>query len=419
MKAGEPHLGADDIAVGMDLGSREHAVVVLDTSGRRLTRFRVPHSQAGFAELLQRAVPARFGHGSGRAVFAFEATGHFWEAVAHFLAEHGQPYVLVNPLATFRVREARQLDRDKRDVTDAEQIADLLRTGMVTQTRLEALPYVGLRRTWDEFERLRRERARLKTLVKHQLYGVFPEFVRIWKDVFAPGPLAVLRVGLTPMEIAALTPIEFCDRVQERRAGRRLWRFKVVQVHRWAQRTVAPPHGMVATVREITRLVARVDLLTAQLAVVGEDLQQQLAGFEEARHLATMPGIGWVTIAGLLAQIGPITKYRHGRQLIKLAGLNPSRRESGTLAGRTTMTHRGRASLRTVVYMATLSGLQHNPRLRAHYDRLVQRPDRPLGKMPAFGACMGKFLLYVFAVMKHRVAFDATHRWAAAPPAAA
>jgi len=67
MQAGEPHLSADDIAVGMDLGSREHAVVVLDASGRRLTRFRMPHSQAGFAELLQRTAPARFGRERGRA----------------------------------------------------------------------------------------------------------------------------------------------------------------------------------------------------------------------------------------------------------------------------------------------------------------------------------------------------------------
>jgi hypothetical protein len=57
--AGEPHLSADDIAVGIDLGSREHAVVVLDPAGRRLTRFRVPHSRVGFAELVPR--PASVG----------------------------------------------------------------------------------------------------------------------------------------------------------------------------------------------------------------------------------------------------------------------------------------------------------------------------------------------------------------------
>src|SRR5262249_20682274 len=59
--------------------------------------------------------PGRFGRPTGRAVFAFEATGHFWEAVAHYFTEHGHRYLLVNPLATFRVREARQMGRDKRD----------------------------------------------------------------------------------------------------------------------------------------------------------------------------------------------------------------------------------------------------------------------------------------------------------------
>jgi hypothetical protein len=131
-------------------------------------------------------------------------------------------------------------------MTDAEQIADLLRTGVVTKTQLEAPPYVELRRTWDEFDRLRRERARLKTLLKHQLYGVFPEFVRVWKDLFAPGPLAVLRLGLPPGEIAALAPAEFTHQVTTTRQGRRLWKPKLVQVHRWAQQTVAPPQGMAA-----------------------------------------------------------------------------------------------------------------------------------------------------------------------------
>ena len=76
---------------------------------------------------------------------------------------------------------------------------------------------------------------------------------------------------------------------------------------------------------------------------------------------------------------GPITKYRHGRQLIKLAGTNPSRRDTGQTVGRgQTMSRRGRAGLREVIYLATISCLQHNPRIRAHYDRLIQRADRPL-----------------------------------------
>ena len=86
-------------------------------------------------------------------------------------------------------------------------------------------------------------------------------------------------------------------------------------------------------------------------------------------------------------------------------------RESGASAGRTTMTHRGRAGLRQVLYMATISSLQHNPRIRAHYDRLIQRPERPLPKMQAVRACMATLLLYAFAVMKRRESFDVNHSW--------
>jgi transposase len=402
---------AQDIAVGLDLGSQKHHVVVLDSDGRRLTSFEIPHSLRGFEELTARCNPARLGRMNGRALFAFEATGHFWEAVAHFLENRSFRYVIVNPLVTHRVREARQMGRDKRDVTDAEQIADLLRTGLVTQSRLHSHRYVALRRAWSEYVRLREERARLKGLVKHQLYGMFPELVKVWKNIFTPGALAVLRLGLTPLEIAAMSFPEFWRLVQGALSDRRAWRFKFQQVHERAAMTVAAPHGMSPVARELQRIIARVDMLISQMETLAVELRSMLDQIEESRYLATIPGIGWVSVAGLIAQIGPIDRFRHGRQLLKLAGLNPSRNESGPMAGRTMMTHRGRAGLRAVTYMATVSSVRHNPRLRAHYERLIQRPHRPLAKMQALGACMTKFLLYVFAVMKKRQSFAVDHHW--------
>ncbi|MFC1660993.1 IS110 family transposase [Gemmatimonadota bacterium] len=405
------HLGEQDIIAGMDLASAEHVVVLLTSKGERLTRFTIPHSLEGLEELVRRTNARLWNRPRGRVVFAFEATGHVWEAVAHFLEEAGLKYRIVNPLATHRVREARQLDRDKRDVTDAEQIAELLRTGIVTETQLDPPAYVELRRLWREFDRIRRERARFKTLIKHQLFGLFPELVGVWKDILGPGAMSVLRLGLTPRRIAEMTCREFCTLARENRRGRRIWRYKILQVHAWACRTVASPRGAEAMSQEVQRITARADLLSDQLEALSSQIQELLASFEEAQYLTTMPGIGWVTVTGLIAEIGPIDKYQHGRQLIKLAGINPSRRESGKMAGRTMMTRRGRAGLRSLVYMATVSSIQHNPRIKAHYDRLIQRPDRPMLKMQALGACMSKFLLYAFAVMKKREAFRIDHIW--------
>ena len=75
-------LGRDDVVIGLDLASAEHQAVVLTAAGQRLTRFRIPHTRAGLEELLRRTTPAALGRAGGARVFAFEATGHLWEAVA-------------------------------------------------------------------------------------------------------------------------------------------------------------------------------------------------------------------------------------------------------------------------------------------------------------------------------------------------
>ena len=120
-----------------------------------------------------------------------------------------------------------------------------------------------------------------------------------------------------------------------------MWRFKVAQAHAHAQSTVALPHGAASMMREIRRVIARVDLLSDQMADLETEIRMLLPTLDEAAYLMTMPGVGWTTVAGLIAEVGTIGKYRHGRQLVKLAGLNPSRHESGAMRGRTMLSRRG------------------------------------------------------------------------------
>jgi len=148
------------------------------------------------------------------------------------------------------------------------------------------------------------------------------------------------------------------------------------------------------------------------MMTLAAEIDSVVAELEEVPYLRTIPGLGWASVAGLLAHVGAITKYRHGRQLSKLAGTNPSRRDTGqTLGGGQRMNRRGRAGLREVLYLATLSCLQHNPRSRAHDDRLIHRADQPLPTMQALGARMNKLLLHAFAVMHRREAFPLDHDW--------
>jgi transposase len=112
--------------------------------------------------------------------------------------------------------------------------------------------------------------------------------------------------------------------------------------------------------------------------------------------LRSVPGIGPVATATLLAEL-PELGTLSGRQIAALVGVAPFARDSGTLRGTRTI-RGGRASVRCVLYMATLSAVRWNPPLAATYRRLLDA-----GKLPkvALIACERKLLVLLNALVAH------------------
>jgi transposase len=113
--------------------------------------------------------------------------------------------------------------------------------------------------------------------------------------------------------------------------------------------------------------------------------------------LVTVPGVGAVTAAGLLADLPELGAMNRG-QAAKLVGLAPLNRDSGTLRGKR-MIGGGRAQVRRSLYMATLVATKHNRLIRQHYRQLI---DRGKAKMTALVACMRKLLLILNAMIKNQ-----------------
>jgi len=53
----------------------------------------------------------------------------------------------------------------------------------------------------------------------------------------------------------------------------------------------------------------------------------------ECRYLLSIRGLGYITVAGLLAELGPLSFYQKAKQLIKMAGTNPTESESAGKRG--------------------------------------------------------------------------------------
>ena len=130
---------------------------------------------------------------------------------------------------------------------------------------------------------------------------------------------------------------------------------------------------------------------------IGARLESHPASQERAALLATVPGVGKVTVAtliGLLPELGQLDR----RAIAALVGVAPFARDSGLMKGRRTIWG-GRAQVRAVLYMAALVAVRHNPALRAFYQRLL---DAGKAKKLALTAAMRKLLVTLNAMLRDR-----------------
>jgi transposase len=139
--------------------------------------------------------------------------------------------------------------------------------------------------------------------------------------------------------------------------------------------------------------------LQRQLHITDYDLDQTIKNTpvwkQKVDLLKSVPGVGRVLIATVLSQLPELGSLDR-KQIAALVGVAPFNRDSGTMRGRRTIWG-GRASVRGVLYMATLAAARFNPAIRAFYERL-----RAAGKVPkvALVACMRKLLTTLNAMLR-------------------
>ena len=122
---------------------------------------------------------------------------------------------------------------------------------------------------------------------------------------------------------------------------------------------------------------------------------------EKSKLLQSTPGVGPTVSASLLTQVPELgTLNRH--QIAALVGVAPLNRDSGKMRGKRTVWG-GRSRVRNALYMATLVAAQHNPVIRAFYQRL--RDEGKPAKV-ALTACMRKLLVILNAMLKNKTSWN-------------
>lgn len=392
---------------GIDLSLDTLAVAVLDEKGNRLDRFQVPNHPEGYATLrgrLHRTITKRQAPGVW---VGMEPTNYYWKPVGYDLEQHHIEFRLVNALTVQRHREGDQLDHSKTDPRDAFTIADQVRTGHFTQTRLPQGVYAELHTGYVAYQRLRRDRGRQLTLLVNTVRQLFPEFQQVFKDLSGATASAIIEAGVLPQRIAQPREAEFLAQVRMHFTGQRLNVQQARRLYGLAGQVTSHPADARALQLMAQHQVETIRQLDRQATQLLHTLLELFQSLPEAPYLLSIQGLTAPSALGIVAYTGDLMQYQAGSALIKLAGTQPTPNTSGRKAySPTPFSHQGRAGLRTVLYFTTLRLIRENDALQHHYERLTTRPVHPLPKMQAIGACMNKVLWYAWHVVKRRDYYD-------------
>lgn len=139
--------------------------------------------------------------------------------------------------------------------------------------------------------------------------------------------------------------------------------------------------------QEVKRIEAR----------LAKHVEAQAEWTEKQFILKSAPGVGDTLIYTLLADLPELGDLNR-KQVSKLVGVAPLNRDSGKMKGKRRI-QGGRHSVRTILYMATLSATQCNPVIKAFYQQLVAQGKH---KKVALTACMRKFITMLNAMVRDR-----------------
>lgn len=150
--------------------------------------------------------------------------------------------------------------------------------------------------------------------------------------------------------------------------------------------------GLRAARMELTSLLDQFELFTQQVETVMNQVMDILSEIPGSTQMLLIPGVGAVTVAGFLAEVGDLSHYDHGQQIIRLAGLNLKENSSGKRKGKTGITKRGRSRLRALLFRCVLPMVAKNEEFKALHKYLTTRNQNPLKKKQSLIALCGKLI---------------------------
>ena len=398
--------------VGVDWAEDHHDLCVMDTAGRVRAKGRVSDDLAGVArahDLIASAVPAEVDDDQVDVVVGIETDRGL---LVRALVTAGYGVLAVNPLSVDRYRDRARVSGAKSDPGDARVLADMVRTDAhqhrpvaADSDLAEAIKLVARSHQsaiWS--------RRRLANQLRSALREYFPAALVAFDDLTHPDAIAVLQVASTPETAKGLSRSKIASAL--RRGGRQLnidRRAEQVQAALRTEHLTQPPMVSDAYGAIVVSLVKVIAAHSTQINELAEVLEDHFGQHPDATILRSLPGLGVVTGARVLAEFGDDpARYADAKARRNYAGTSPL-----TIASGTRRTVRARhirnRRLADALHWWAFNAISRSPGARALYDRRRAAGDTHSG---ALRVLANRLVAILHGCLRHRTPYDEATAWA-------
>lgn len=410
-----PQLVNESLYVGIDVGKYQHvAGFVSKTLLQRHVRFeacpalKFENSREGFRLLAERI---REYVALEHCYVLLEQTGHYHRAIVQYLLELDLPIYLMH----VQSRPVGLLKTDKRDALHlANHLFNQLELGVQvsdkTQLVRRAIPPTESAALLRNLVRHRYELSHESTQRKNKLIAIcdelFPEFTQVCKDPNLPSALSIREQFPTPHVLATASFAALCAA----RVGRRPAEAKLVDLQRLAAQSIGTKdlgrqRGLVFEQRQLIR---ELRVIEEHLQQIDEEVRLIIAQSREGRMLTSIPPIGPIQAATLIATIGHIDNFPTAATLKAYLGWAPMVTQTGISLDQAKLTKGGARPAKKMLFLIVGNAIQMKDSEWAKlYERLVPRmcmydEARQVyrGKVKVMARIAGQIIAVMYALLK-------------------
>ena len=397
----------DMLILGCDIGSEMHYVRAIDSRGRELSQdaFSFSNSSEGFQSAKAWALELAAANDKHQIVLGLEPTGHYWFCLAAWMVSNDISVVQVNPYAVKQTKELEDNSQRKDDRKDPKLIANLVKDGNYGMPYLPEGLYADLRRLSMLRDQLTEDRIRNTNRLHREMKIYFPEYREAFGKLDGAFTLEALKVTPFPEDIVRLGVDGLKDIWHSAKLRGRGYS-KADQIVQYAKESVGLKHGRAGGRKAVKIFAEQIESLSEALDGIEAELHQKCREIPYAENILEIRGIGENILAGILAEMGDITRFDDASEIQKLSGLGLVACSSGKHKGETKISHRGRKRLRYWLFQAAKSAVSHGEEFKELHAYYTTRKDNPLKKMQSLIVIACKLLRIIFTILRTGCRYD-------------